>query len=184
MNTSFHRGFALLACLALTLGARADGHKPQVHDGITTSGDIITYALPVAAMSIAAYWKDGEGAWQLTKSGLITMSAAVAIKYTVKARRPNGDPYSMPSGHSAISFVSAEYLRKRYGWHYGVPAYVAASFVGYTRIRANEHYFRDVAVGGGIAFVTAYLMTTPYKGWAIQPEWSAQRRGIRLSREF
>ena len=135
-------------------------------------------------MSVAAYFKDGEGAWQLTKSGLITMSVSVALKYSVKSRRPNSDPYSFPSGHAAISFVSAEYLRKRYGWQYGAPAYVAASFVGYSRIRAHEHYFRDVAAAGAIGVVTAYIITTPYHGWHIQPEFTAQHRGIRFSREF
>ncbi len=184
MNTSPRRWLVLLSCFVLPLGLRAADHKPQVRDGMTTAGDIVTYGLPVTAMSIAAYFKDGEGAWQVTKSGLITMSTAVALKYSVRSRRPNGDPYSFPSGHTAISFVSAEFLRKRYGWQYGLPAYVAASFVGYTRVRANEHYLVDVGAGAAIAFVSTYFMTTPYKGWTIQPEWSARRQSIRLSREF
>jgi len=33
----------------------------------------------------------------------------------------------MPSGHTAISFSPAEFLRKRYGWEWGLPGYAAAS---------------------------------------------------------
>lgn len=184
MHPFFRRFSTLLFCFGLTLGARAGDYKPTLNDTTTKTGNVMTFALPVAAMSVAACFKDGEGAWELTKSGLITMSVNVALKYSVRARRPNGDPYSFPSGHAAISFVSAEYLRKRYGWQYGVPAYVAATFVGYTRVRAHEHYFHDVAASAGIGIVTTYLMTTPYHGWHVQPEWSAQRRGVILSREF
>ncbi|MDO8542588.1 MAG: phosphatase PAP2 family protein [Opitutaceae bacterium] len=184
MKSSRCRWLFPLLCLALTREVRAADYQPTLHDGVTTAGDVMTYALPVAAMGVSAFLKDGKGAWELTKSGLITMSVSVALKYTVKARRPNNDPYSFPSGHVAISFVSAEYLRKRYGWQYGVPAYVAASFVGYSRVRANEHYFRDVAAAGAIGIVTTYFVTTPYHGWLIQPEFTAERRGIRFSREF
>jgi membrane-associated phospholipid phosphatase len=183
MKYSHCRLFAPLLCLVLTLEARAE-YKPALRDGMTTAGDIVTYGLPVAAMSITAYLKDGKGAWQLTKSGFVTMGTSVALKYTVRSRRPNNDPYSFPSGHAAISYVSAEYLRKRYGWQYGVPAYLAATFVGYTRVRAHEHYFKDVAGAAVIGIVSAYIITTPYHGWQFEPEFTAHRKGMRLSREF
>ncbi len=40
----------------------------------------------------------------------------------------------------SISFASAEFVRNRYGWRYGLPAYVLASFVAYSRVEANQHY--------------------------------------------
>ena len=75
-------------------------------------------------------------------------------------------------------------MRKRYGWQFGVPAYIFASFVGYTRIRAHEHYFRDVAAGAAIGIATTYIVTKPFHGWQIQPELSAGFRGFSMSRDF
>jgi membrane-associated phospholipid phosphatase len=183
MKLNLCRRFLALA-LILTLEARATDFVQARIDGLTNTGDVMAYVLPVAALSMTAYLKDREGAWQLTESVGITMGVAVALKYTVRSTRPNGDPYSFPSGHAAISFSSAEYIRKRYGWEYGVPAYALASFVGFSRVRAHEHYFKDVAAGAGIGILTTYLITTPYKGWHIQPEWSAHNRSVKFSREF
>ena len=75
-------------------------------------------------------------------------------------------------------------MRKRYGWEYGVPAYIFASFVGYSRVRAHEHYFRDVAAGAAIGIATTYIVSKPYHGWNIQPELGAGYRGLRVSRDF
>src|SRR5439155_10087515 len=121
----------------------------------------------------------GDGAWEFSESATITMAVTVGLKYAIHAQRPTGDPHSFPSGHSAISFSSAEFMRNRYGWKYGVPAYVLASAVGYSRVRAHLHYTRDVFAGATIGIVTSYFASKPYQAWHIQPELDAGYRGLR-----
>ena len=178
------RWLSLLCCLVLAVEGRGADFVQARIDGITNTGDVMAYALPATALGLTAYFKDGEGACEFTESATITMAITFGLKYTIRSRRPNGDPHSFPSGHAAITFCSAEFLRKRYGWKYGVPAYLFASFVGYSRIRAHEHYFRDVAAGAAIGITTTYLVTEPYHGWRIQPTVGAGYRGLSVSRGF
>lgn len=77
-----------------------------------------------------------------------------ALKYAIDAKRPNGGGLSFPSGHSAASFMGAEFIRKEYGNAWGAPAYAAASWVGYTRVQSHNHYWRDV-IGGAIVGIAS-----------------------------
>ncbi|MDO9099875.1 MAG: phosphatase PAP2 family protein [Caldisericota bacterium] len=77
---------------------------------------------------------------------------------------------SFPSGHATMSFSSAEFISKRYGWEYGLPVYAVAIFISSSRIEADQHYPIDVIGGAAIGIVSSYLVTRPYKGWNIQPE--------------
>ena len=54
---------------------------------------------------------------------------------------------SFPSGHSAISFMTATNIAYAYGWPAGLVAYSIAGFVGATRLSDDAHWFSDV-VGG------------------------------------
>lgn len=84
----------------------------------------------------------------------IRMEAATyGLKYSIDAERPNGGSESFPSGHTASAFMGAEFIRKQYGWGWGLPAYATAGWVGYSRVESNNHYWRDVIAGAliGIA---------------------------------
>src|SRR5258706_8126262 len=118
-------------------------------DDIQTAGDVLQLVLPATAAGITLAYKDKQGGWELGESLAITAGVTYALKYGIDERRPDGGNQSMPSGHSSISFSSAEYLRKRYGWEYGVPAYAAASFVAYSRVESREHHPQDVIAGAG-----------------------------------
>lgn len=85
-----------------------------------------------------------------------TLAVTYGLKYSVDEERPNGDPHSFPSAHSAITFAGAEFMRKEYGWSWGLPAYLAAGFVGYSRVRADEHYAHDVLAGAAIGILSNY----------------------------
>lgn len=176
--------FMVVLCLGAALPGRATDFVQARIDGLTNTGDVMAYVLPVAAAGLTAYFRDEEGAWQLGESVAITMAATVGLKYSVSARRPNGDPHSFPSGHAAITFSSAEFMRKRYGWHYGAPAYLLAALVGASRVRAHEHYVRDVVGGATIGFVTTYFVTTPYHGWHFSPTLAGRNRGLKMSRQY
>ena len=75
-------------------------------------------------------------------------------------------------------------MRKRYGWEYGVPAYAAATFVGYSRVESKQHFTKDVVAGAGIGILSSYIFTKPYKGWNIQADAGEKYYGVRLSRSF
>jgi membrane-associated phospholipid phosphatase len=181
-----HRGLWLVPifCLLVAAEVRGTDFVQARIDGITNTGDVMAYVLPAAAFGLTAYYKDAEGAREFGKSAAITMAVTFGLKYAINSRRPNGDPHSFPSGHAAITFASAEFMRQRYGWKYGIPAYVFASFVGYSRVRAHQHYFRDVVAGAAIGIFTTNRMSRPFQGWQIQPTLKTGFRGVSMSREF
>jgi len=150
-------------------------------DAVERSGDILQIVLPVSGAGIALARDDKEGLIQLAKSGALTLALTFGMKYTIPATRPNGGDHSFPSGHTSIAFSSAEFIRERYGWNYGLPAYVAASFTGYSRVESKRHYTRDVIAGAVIGIGSSLLFTEPYKDWHIQPAVASSFYGMTFS---
>lgn len=96
--------------------------------------------------------------------GLATVGTAYGLKSIVRERRPDKSDYkSFPSDTSALAFAPAQYLWDRYGWEYGLPAYAAATFVGYSRIDARKHHWYDMAASAGFAFDFSKIFTTHYR---------------------
>lgn len=149
-----------------------------------TAGDILQFVLPATAGGLILGYNDGEGAVEFTESVALTLGTTYVLKYTVDERRPNGGSQSFPSGHASISFSAAEFMRKRYGWEYGLPAYAAASFVAYSRVESGEHHPHDVIAGAAIGIVSSYIFTRPYRGWWVQAEGDGRYFGLRLTRKF
>ena len=89
--------------------------------------------------------------------------ATYGLKYAIDAERPNGAGQSFPSGHTALSFTGAAFLNKHYGWKAGVPAYLAASYVGWSRVHSNNHYWSDVLAGAAIGIASNYFMGDPHE---------------------
>lgn len=169
--------FVILNFIAAGVDVRAD-------DGIETAGNILTIALPVAAAGLTLGLWDGQGALQFGESVALTLGVSYGLKYTIDETRPDGDKHAFPSNHTSISFASAEFMRKRYGWEYGIPAYVAAIFVAYSRVESKQHYTHDVIAAAAIGIGSSYLFTQPYKGWQINPDIDHAYYGIRVSRTW
>jgi len=167
----------LLLCFAIPIDIEAAG-------SIETAGDILQFVLPGTAAGLTLAYRDWNGALQFGESAGLTLGATYALKYTVSERRPNGGSESFPSAHTSISFSAAEFMRKRYGWEYGVPAYAAASFVAYSRVEAGQHHPHDVIAGAAIGIASSFIFTRPYKGWHIQAEAGEGYYGFRLSRAW
>jgi len=148
-------------------------------DVVETAGNILTYALPAVTVGAVAGHEDAEGAWQLGKSYGLTVGTTLVLKVSIDETRPNGGHYSFPSGHTSSSFSCAEFLRERYGWRYGLPAYLAATYVGYSRVASDNHYTHDVVAGAAIGIASSYLFTTPYQGWQVA--LSADHAALRIS---
>lgn len=156
----------------------------RASDALRTVGDVLTVALPGTAAGLALARGDRDGAFQLGKSLAATVAVTFVLKWTVAEKRPNGEPHSFPSGHSSVSFCSAEFLRERYGWEYGVPAYAAASFVGYSRVESKRHYVHDVLAGAAIGMLSSRLLTRPLHGWHAALEAGEGRASLVLTRAW
>jgi membrane-associated phospholipid phosphatase len=163
--------------LAISLQTRAN-------DAIELAGDVLQFVLPATAAGLTLAHRDGTGALQFGGSAALTLGVSYGLKYAVYEERPNGGKHSFPSRHTSLSFASAEFVRKRYGWEYGVPAYALASFVAYTRVEARHHHPHDVIAGAAIGILSSYLFTRPYKGWQVQADDSGRAYGIKVMRAW
>src|SRR5437867_4400448 len=181
MKRSTRYAARLLASILLGLNS---GVSIRASDRIELAGDVVQYRLPATAAGLRLGYKDGEGALQLGESAALTLGVTYSLKYSIDEKRPNGRRQSFPSGHTSISFSSAEFMRKRYGWEYGVPAYAAASFVAYSRVESREHHPQDVVAGAAIGIVSSFIFTKPYKGWHVQADADGKYFGLRLSRAW
>jgi membrane-associated phospholipid phosphatase len=174
-------------CTAAALGAiqcLVNCGTVYAGDNIQTAGDILQFVLPATAGALTLANRDWEGSLQLAESSALTLGVTYGLKYSVNERRPNGGTESFPSGHTSISFSAAEFMRKRYGWEYGIPAYAAASFVAYSRVEARQHYPHDVIAGAAIGIISSYIFTRPYKGWHVELEADGKYYGLSLSRSW
>jgi membrane-associated phospholipid phosphatase len=177
------RGFigALIGCLTV-LAVAATAH---CGDTYAVAGDVSTVLIGAAAGGVPLLLGDREGMVQLVKSAALDVAATMALKYTIKERRPDGsDDHSFPSAHSSVAFTSAEFLRKRYGWEYGIPAYGVASFVAVSRVAAHKHYAADVLAGAAIGIASSYLFTTPNLRMNLQTEVAPGYYGVRLTKAW
>jgi membrane-associated phospholipid phosphatase len=82
-----------------------------------------------------------------------------AIKVTVNRTRPTGSNHSFPSGHASASFTTAAILQAHFGWGVGAAAYGAAGFIGWTRLRDNQHWLSDVAFGSALGILAGHTVT-------------------------
>jgi membrane-associated phospholipid phosphatase len=181
MNELFIGAARLLVLLLLYLAESVD---TRGDNSIETAGTAIQLVLPFTAGGLTLVQRDYQGTLQFGESAALALGVTYALKYSVNETRPDGGSHSFPSGHASISFSSAEFMRKRYGWAYGLPAYAAASFVGYSRVESREHYTHDVVAGAAIGIVSSYIFTKPYKGWKVEVDTGVRYYGLSLSRSW
>ena len=124
------------------------------------NSDVIALGLPLYAASVSYLKGDEKGLIQLGGSEALTLILAESLKLTTNRTRPDGsDNQSFPSAHTGVSFAAAQYLYKKGGWEYGLPAYALAGYVGYARVDAKKHYWSDVIAGGLIGSLSAQSLT-------------------------
>jgi membrane-associated phospholipid phosphatase len=138
-------GVAYFICLPAIAGTDID-------EFIHTSGYVLQIALPLTALTATYTLDDSEGRKALLVSYGSSIALTHILKHTVNKPRPDGsDELSFPSGQVASAFSGASFLAKRYGWDIGVPAYLSASVVGYSRVHADKQDWWDVAAGAALA---------------------------------
>jgi membrane-associated phospholipid phosphatase len=177
-HTTFGRLFGavlVLACCPVSVGAA---------DPIKTAGSVLQFVLPATAAALTFGHSDPAGAGQLAMSLGLSEGVTLALKYSIDETRPNGGHLSFPSGHTSLSFASAEFMRRRYGWKFGAPAYALAAFVGYSRIESHEHYTHDVLAGAAVGIISSHLFTNPYKTWTVSAAGDTKSLSISVSRQW
>ncbi len=141
-------------------------------------------AIPTTAYGATYYMNDRDGAVEFTKSFSSTIALTYALKYSVDRERPNGHDHSFPSGHASVAFAGATFLHKRYGFLYSLPAYLGATYVGYSRVESENHYLSDVITGALIGSLSSYYFTSKYKNYEIKPVTRKDGFGIILSKSW
>jgi len=148
-------------------------------------GDFLTFAIPAAAYGSTFYMDDEEGRMQFYKAYGSTMLSTVALKYTVREKRPdNNDRDSFPSGHTASALLGAVFIHRRYGLGYALPAYLGAIYTGYSRIQVNRHHPRDVLAGAVIGALSGWYFVDAFENMSITPEVGSEYKGIQINYKF
>lgn len=125
-----------LAALCLSVSLQAQQLEiSQPRKAVRTSGDVGAVLLPVAGLTAILIEKDWQGLKQGALAGITTLGVTYALKYAVKKERPDhSDNHSFPSMHTSVSFTAASFIQRRYGWKWGLPAYVVSTYVGWSRV--------------------------------------------------
>lgn len=156
-------------------------------------GTGLTIALPVASGALTLWKKDYDGTLQLAVSTALTVGTTYGLAKLVKECRPFARPCapgssnwdSFPSDHAGVAFASAEFLRERYGWSYGLPAYAFAGFVGWSRVDAQKHHWGDIAASAAISILYNELITTRYqKPYGVYSSLQAESDGVYASLNY
>jgi len=152
------------------------------------AGDIITGVVPLTGLAVAYFSDDTEGQKQwLRNTGtnqILTTALRLGFNQTSWGERPNGNQYGFPSGHVAFVMSGATFLHKRYGWKWGVPAYLASAYVAYVRVDNDHHHWRDVIASGTLAYGVAMLTVTPENATFLAPVIGPDFLGLRWQRSF
>lgn len=107
-------------------------------------------------------WSDHP---RLTQVGLdvirvqvVTQAWVQAVKLSINRERPDGTPYSFPSGHVASSFATAGIVQREFGWKVGLPMYGLGTYVAAARVAQNHHYLSDVIFGAAVGLASAHSL--------------------------
>lgn len=168
---------ALLAVCMAYLGAPAWAQSSTT----TKAGDVLAIVVPAAAYGMTFTKGDEEGRTEFYKSFATTIAITQGLKHTTNEKRPNGGTNSFPSGHTSGAFQGAAFIHARYGFEAALPAYVASTFVGYSRVDGKYHYTHDVLAGAAIGIATSMYFTKQQFGGktaVIAPFFAPKQIGL------
>lgn len=178
---------SLLICLLLlALALPATPAKALEADLFAT--DLLTAIIPLTGLAVAHFSDDDEGEkqwWRNTlENQVVTTTLRVGFNETSWGERPNGSDYSFPSGHVATVVSGAAFLDRRYGWKWGLPAYLASTYVAYVRVDDDKHRWRDAIAGAAVGYGVAWLTVTPENATSLAPIVGPDFLGLRWQRSY
>ena len=154
------RKFLVVVIIALLAFGRAGAQGQRAVD---LSTDVAMFVPVALGAGLSLYKGDYEGLVEMGKTLAVSTAVTYILKYSVKKSRPDSSGLdAFPSNHCNFSFAGATFLMKRYGWEWGVPAYVLSGCVAWGRMYAGKHDIWDVIAGAAIGVGSGLLFTTPY----------------------
>ena len=154
-------------------------------DSVETSGDVLSIVLPAAAAALTYKHRDPEGRRQFAKAFAANLVGTFALKAAVDKERPDGSGNdAFPSGHTSVAFQAATFIHRRYGLRPAWPAYVAATYVGWTRVDADKHDTADVVAGAALGIAASLWLVDRAPHVAVVPTLGADVVGIRFAGTF
>lgn len=172
---NWNNGLILAGAGGLALWFREGGLDQDVRDEVAESplrwgegsrflgrvGDVRYQAPVLLGLYGYSIWSQDEELHDVMGSvisaSVITGVSTVALKVVANTDRPsdkwmNGH-YGFPSHHTASTFAIAAVLDEYYGGKVGLPAYLVAGAVGFSRLDEQDHDLSDVVFGGALGFV-------------------------------
>ena len=148
---------------------------------VETEGDVLAIAVPAVAAGMILAHKDKDGFGQFVAVMGSTAIVTFGLKQLIDKKRPNGEDQSFPSAHTSLAFAGAGFIQQRYGWKYGIPAYLGASFVGWSRIDSKQHYTEDVLAGAAIGIISNLIFTKKYQDEKVAVNLAPIERGAAVT---
>lgn len=180
-----HTALVAVVLFVLNLATAARGSDP-ISDPV--SGHAVMAAIPVTAFAIAYFKDDVEGEKQflrnLLANQLLTSLARLGFDQTSLGERPTGNRYGFPSGHVSFAASGASFLQERYGWRYGVPAWLLTGYVAWNRVDNGDHHARDVIASVVLSYGVGKLFVTPEDATYLAPVIGPDFLGLRWGRSW
>lgn len=130
------------------------------------AADYMQFAPAALMLSMKAAGIESRSSWTgmiggCAASGVIMAGMVKGMKHMTDMPRPDAsDTKSLPSGHTAVAFMSATMLSIEYGhlspW-VTAGAYGLATATGLMRIGQNKHWASDIVTGAGIGILATEL---------------------------
>jgi membrane-associated phospholipid phosphatase len=96
--------------------------------------------------------------FDLVRAQIVNEVLVQAIKYSARRTRPNGDPYSFPSGHASATFAFASVLERHLGARLAWPTLALGAYVATSRLHDNKHYLSDVVFGSALGTAVGWTV--------------------------
>jgi membrane-associated phospholipid phosphatase len=155
-------------------GQRARAFTGTMQQINSASRRLFIAAVPVSAGASLVAGSDLDPTVRLAASELGAGGAVYLVKFLVRRPRPyvglsdvearvhipelDHDPYSLPSGHAAVSFALATSTSLSYPhWYVIAPTYAWAATTALSRVWHGVHYPSDIMLGAALGTGVAVL---------------------------
>lgn len=161
----------IASCRVWLLSALLGSHINAHADGSTeNTGDILQFLLPLTAYASTFVLDDDTGRTQFYQSFGTNLAITTGLKIAIDKDRPTGNGgLAFPSGHTSTTFQAAAFVHERYGFKQSLLMYLAASYVGWSRVESDKHEPVDVIAGAAIGLLSSFYFTTPKSGVTVAP---------------
>jgi membrane-associated phospholipid phosphatase len=174
-----HRRWQTALLLSALLAWPAAQAQPQ-----RRIGDVLAVALPVGTLAVELLRGETQGALQYGEALAVNLAATSALQHVTHMERPDHSNHlSFPSGHASQAFSSATYVHRRYGLQAAWPLYLAAVYVGQTRVAAHRHRWTDIAGSAAVSAASTWWLVEPRGPGAVAllPEFGRGYVGVQVS---